>query len=130
MRRLVSSGVCLLGIWHKLNVEDVECLVVYCSRSKRRMMELGMSAYEVMCAGKEKPICLARPGMVPISSHVSREPHEFIATVLISWLSCSILSASACARWFACSGVTGMYDLSSVPVGGSCAVGSCDGVFA
>ena len=53
----MSSGVCLLRIWHKLNVEDVECLVVYCSRSKRRMMELGMSAYEVMCAGIEKPIC-------------------------------------------------------------------------
>ena len=129
MRRLVSSGVCLLRIWHKLNVEDVECLVVYCSRSKRRMMELGMSAYEVMCVGIENPICLARFGMVSIRFHVSREPHESVATVLISWLSCLTLSASTYARCFACSGVTGMYDLSSVSVCGFCAVDSCNGVF-
>ena len=89
-----------------------------------------MFAYEIMCAGIEKPICLARSGMVAISSHVSRDPHDFVATVRISWLSCLILSASTCARWSACPGVTGMYDLSSVYVGGSCAVGSCSGVFA
>jgi len=123
----VSSGVYLLRIWHKLNVEDEECLVVYCSRSKRRMMELGMAEYEVTCVGIENPICFARFGMVSIRSHVSRELHELVATVRMSWPSCSIVSASTSARCFACSGVTGMYELSWVSVGGSGTVGSFNG---
>ena len=83
-----------------------------------------------MCVGIEKPICLARFGMVSIRFHVSREPHESVAAVHISWLSCLISSASTSARCFACSGVTGMYDLSLVFEGGSCVVGSCGGVSA
>ena len=66
----MNCGVCrgdgvvrLLRIWHRLNVEDVECLVVCCSRSKRRMMmELGMAVYEVICAGMQNPVCFARFG--------------------------------------------------------------------
>ena len=91
-------------------------------------MELGIAAYEVICAGIVNPNCFARFGMVSISPHVSGELHEFVVTSFMSLLSCLILPASIPARLLACAGVTGMYDVLWASVGGSCVVGTCGGV--
>ena len=87
-----------------------------------------MAVYEVICVGIVNPICFARFGMVSISSHVSGELHEFVATSFMSWLSCLIAPASILARFLACAGVTGMYDVPWASVGGSCVVEICGGV--
>ena len=68
--------------------------------------------------------------MVSISPHVSGELHEFVATSFMSWLSCLIASASVLARFLACTGVTGMYDVPWASVVGPCVVGICGGVSA
>ena len=82
----------------------------------------------MICVGIVNPICFARFGMVSISPHVSGEPHEFVATSFMSWLSGPIASASILARFLACAGVTAMYDVPWASVGGSCVVGTCGGV--
>ena len=87
-----------------------------------------MAVYESICVGIVNPICFARSGMVSISLHVSGELHEFVVTSFMSWLSCLIASASILARFLACTGVTGMYDVPWVSVDGSCVVGICGGV--
>ena len=61
---------------------------------------------------------------------MSGEDHEFVATSFMSWLSCLIVSASVLARFLACIGVTGVYDVLWASVVGPCVVGICGGVSA
>ena len=89
-----------------------------------------MAVYELICVGIVNPICFARFGMVSISPHVSGELHEFVATSFMSWLSCLIASASVLARFLACAGVTGTYDVPWASVVDPCVVGICGGVSA
>ena len=91
-----------------------ECLVVYCSKSKRKIMDLGMAVYGVICAGIDNPNCFARSGMVTMRSHVSGESHDPVVAVCRSCLSSLNLVASTSALCSTFSGDVGMYERSWV----------------